>query len=511
MPQNGIFKEYDKNSNSIWDEAEIKDLQTCVQKFASKDGDIASLSRKEMKSFVGYLLSKSNNKQEKISIKDFFKKIQVLQKIYNPTYENMLQLNSFSSSDLDRVLQENEHFHILPSSDNKLEISSYRKEINYNYIFNKQGLIEYSTKENDEWSEAPFSKEFINEHIEDYNNSIVQDIINRRFDPSDWSKSEIEKMKITHQGKTTNIAKDENGYYSIEELNSNGENRILQSAELNTETNTLVLTKSATSPEGIHSEFLQDIRETSQIISYRITDASGNILLDKKSTLSKVDVSPETYNYTITEFNTTQTFEVLIAGNAITIKNLDNDSEHVINLVDYVQNNDNLNFFMNILKKVPANQLFLMSSEKLNDLIKADYLYDGGCKQNEDKFDIEIGKYDNDLSYFETFMHEYGHFIDNTSGNIGSNPELKEIYKTEYENFIKNSTRKDREILEHIVNGFVYEDKVPLAECVAEANALLTAGVTTSPNQLRLFHYQKYFPRTICKIEELIFNATQNR
>ena len=61
MPQNGIFKEYDKNSNSIWDEAEIKDLQTCVQKFASKDGDIASLSRKEMKSFVGYLLSKSNN------------------------------------------------------------------------------------------------------------------------------------------------------------------------------------------------------------------------------------------------------------------------------------------------------------------------------------------------------------------------------------------------------------------------------------------------------------------
>ena len=62
-----------------------------------------------------------------------------------------------------------------------------------------------------------------------------------------------------------------------------------------------------------------DISLDRLIISYRITDASGNILLDKKSTLSKVDVSPETYNYTITEFNTTQNFEVQINDNSIKI------------------------------------------------------------------------------------------------------------------------------------------------------------------------------------------------
>jgi len=294
------------------------------------------------------------------------------------------------------------------------------------------------------------------------------------------------------------------------EIKPNNEVNILQKVEFNNETAVSITTRATTSPEGIQSEFKQELSDISQSLSYRITDINGNVILDKQSMLILKSDSPEIYSYQITEFNKIQNFEVQINENSIRIKNIDNELEHIINLSDYIKNSDNIGFFMNILKKVPANQLYLISPEKLNELIKDSCLYDGGCRSNEEKFDIEIGSYDDNLSYFNTFMHEYGHYIDNLSGNIGNNIELKEIYKLEYENFVKNTTTKEQKILEHIVNEYYYNEDCNLSECVAETNALLNAGLTTAPGQLRLYYYQKYFPRTICKIEELIFNATQN-
>lgn len=511
MPENGIFKNYDTISNSIWDKAEIQNLQKCISKFANEDGNSESLSETEFNNYKNDLLSKAYNEKDRRLIKDFFNNIQVFKKGSFASYKNLLQLNSFYSQDLDRILRELENFQIIASDDKKLQLSSYKEGIDYNFTFNKKGLIEYSTKENDEWAEKPFSKEFINEYIEYKEKDIILDVINRRYDPNDWSKYDIEKMEIKQNDKTINITKDKNGFYSIQEIKPNNKVNILQKVKFNDETGILTTTRATTSPEGIQSEFKQELSETSQSLSYRITNVNGNVILDKQSMLILKSDSPEIYSYQITEFNKTQNFEVQINENSIKIKNINNDLEHIINLSDYIKNSDNMDFFMNILKKIPANQLYLISPENLNELIKGDYLYDGGCsKSNEKKFNIEIGSYDDNLSYFNIFMHEYGHYIDNLSGNIGNNIELKEIYKLEYENFVENTTTKEQKILEHIVNEYYYNEDCNLSECVAETNALLNAGLTTAPNQLRLYYYQKYFPKTICKIEELIFNATQH-
>ena len=132
-------------------------------------------------------------------------------------------------------------------------------------------------------------------------------------------------------------------------------------------------------------------------------------------------------------------------------------------------------------------------------------------KADNNKRNIEIGQYDNEQSYLQVFLHEYGHFIDFVSNkDISSDSELKEIYKIEYENFKKNTTSGDKMILEHIVCDEYCEPGTPVKECVAEANAVLNVGLTTSPNQLRTYYYQKYFPRTICKIEELISKTVEN-
>jgi len=506
MLENGIFKTYDKNSNSIWDEVEIQTLKNDISKFANQDGDSEALSEAEFNDYQKDLLSKANSKEERCLIKDFFQNVKIFKKSFGSSYETVLQLNSFRSQELDRVLQELEFFYIA-SLDEMLQISSLKNGIDYTYTFDKQGLVEYSTRENDEFAQVPFSKEFIKQYTENYSNNYKQEITFRRFDPKDWSKYDIVEMQTEHNGVRTIVAKQEDGYLNIKEIDSNGEISVLQNDTFNNETNTFVLTKISTSPEGVKSEFKQEISDTVQSLTYRIIDPDGNILLDKSSSLIKIKNTPETYSYKVNEFNTTQNFELSILGNSIKIKNSANGQEHAIDLADYLENDNNMEFFMNILKKVPANQLFLITSEKLNNLIKDDYLYDGGCKANNDKFDIEIGKYDNELSYFNVFMHEYGHFIDNVSDNISSNSELKTIYKAEFENFTNNVTSEDKNILSHIANDFVYKDGEPLKECVAEANAILTAGIETGPNQLRLYYYQKYFPRTICKIEELIFNA----
>ena len=509
MLENSVFKNYDKISNSIWDEIEIQTLQNDISKFIGEDGNSDSLSETELNNYKNDLLSNAYNEKDKRLIKDFFNNIQVFKKCSFASYKDLLLLNSFHSQDLDRILRELEYFQITSSDDENLQISSHKNGIDYTYTFDKQGLIEYSTRENDEFAPVPFSKEFIKQYTENYSNNYKQEITFRRFDPNDHGKYDITKMETEHNGVTTKIIKQDNGYLKIEEINSNGEIRDLQNATYNKETKTFILTKISTSPEGVKSEFKQEISDTVQSLTYRIIDSDGNVLLDKSSCVTKINEAPETYSYEVKEFNTHQIFKLSIIGNSIEIKNCDNGLEHTIELADYTENNNDMEFFMNILKKVPANQLFLMTSEKLNKLIKDDYLYDGGCKANNDKFDIEIGKYNNELSYFNVFMHEYGHFIDNVSDNISSNSELKTIYKAEFENFTNNVTSEDKNILSHIANDFVYKDGEPLKECVAEANAILTAGIETGPNQLRLYYFQKYFPRTICKIEELIFNATQ--
>ena len=439
MLENGIFKNYDTNSNSIWDKAEIQTLKNDISKFANEDGDSESLSETEFNNYQRDLLSKANNEQDKNFIKDFFNNIQVFKKYYWISYKNVLQLNAFKSQDLDRILRELEYFQITSSDDENLQISSYKDGINYNYTFDRNGLIEYSTIENDEWAEKPFSKIEINKHIEDKNKGMVQNITYRRFDPNDHGKYDITKMETEHNGVTTKVIKQDNGYLKIEEINSNGEIRDLQNATYNKETKTFVLTKISTSLEGVKSEFKQEISDTVQSLTYRIIDSDGNVLLDKSSCVTKINEAPETYSYEVNEFNTTQNFELSIIGNSIKIKNCDNGLEHTIELADYTENNKDMEFFMNILKRVPPNQLFLITLENLNQMKTYDFLYDGGCKPNNNKFDIQIGKYDNELSYFNVFMHEYGHFIDNVSDNISSNSELKTIYKAEFENFTNNA------------------------------------------------------------------------
>jgi len=251
-------------------------------------------------------------------IKDFFQNVKIFKKSFGSSYETVLQLNSFRSQELDRVLQELEFFYIA-SLDEMLQISSLKNGIDYTYTFDKQGLVEYSTRENDEFAQVPFSKEFIKQYTENYSNNYKQEITFRRFDPKDWSKYDIVEMQTEHNGVRTIVAKQEDGYLNIKEIDSNGEISVLQNDTFNNETNTFVLTKISTSPEGVKSEFKQEISDTVQSLTYRIIDPDGNILLDKSSSLIKIKNTPETYSYKVNEFNTTQNFELSILGNSIKI------------------------------------------------------------------------------------------------------------------------------------------------------------------------------------------------
>ncbi|MCQ2739233.1 MAG: hypothetical protein MJ237_03275 [bacterium] len=511
IPENSIFKEYDKNNNSIWDDTEIKNIQDEVLKFACMDNNPETFTQKEFKKYFKDILSKINDKKEKSTIKDFYKKIQLYGKIQIQTYQQLLQVMSFQSEDLYKVLESNKSFWIQELSEEFIQLSTYDDSEQNSYVLDKNGLVEYIKKEDDEWAEIPFSKEFINAYDENYSNGIKEKIKYRRYDPNDYSKYDIQEMVTSQNGTTIIISKQENGLYLIEEKDSTGNIKYIQKTTYDENTQTNILSRNTISPEGVETKLLSESNVNMKKITFSIIDQNGVILLDKSSTLSKTSNNPEKYLYELSEFNTTQNFEISIIDNSIEIKNIDNGSNHVINLVNYVKKENDIDFFMNILKKIPANQLYLLTEEHLNGLMRGEYKYDGCCfPQKDGKMDIEIGEYDNFQSYLNTFMHEYGHFIYDVSGNnIGNNVELKEIFKAEYENYLKNTTISDRKILEHIINEGCYESENGLSECTADTNAIMNAGVTTSPHQLRLYYLQKYFPKTILKIEKLIFMQTR--
>ena len=65
MLENSVFKNYDKISNSIWDEIEIQTLQNDISKFIGEDGNSDSLSETELNNYKNDLLSNAYNEKDK--------------------------------------------------------------------------------------------------------------------------------------------------------------------------------------------------------------------------------------------------------------------------------------------------------------------------------------------------------------------------------------------------------------------------------------------------------------
>jgi len=286
-------------------------------------------------------------------------------------------------------------------------------------------------------------------------------------------------------------------------MHPNGIGEILQLAMLDPISGARNVQKHFTSPDGTQTEyFYEETPEGTRILNYKITDKDGNILLDKNSTFHQ-----ENENKFISSTNG-HAYIIEFVNNNIKVTDSRSKKEYFIHLGDKLKNAVNpedKNFVLNMLKYVPPEQLIMMNHIPLteigywgeNPINNAHFFVDF---EQEDR-EINIGKYDNySTSEIEmlqnVFLHEFGHYVDSqietgTTDYISGNEELLEIFKQEYENFIKYTTSQQQ----NDINYLIHNKKT---ELVAESNLLLNAQEPA--HAMRAMYLQQYFPRTIAKI-----------
>ena len=271
--------------------------------------------------------------------------------------------------------------------------------------------------------------------------------------------------------------------------------------------------KDFVSPDGVKTEYYyEESADNVQIMTYKITDKNGQILLDKNQTIQQIS------NNKVITSSDGNIYEAVFEKNKLIITDKSNNTTKTFDISSKFIT-EGKNVIIQILKQVQTNLLMVMDNLPIQAI---SYDQDGSqtdfrnnARWNSKNKFIQIGYYD-DVNNTENakaatnkvlsvFLHEYGHYLDSeidseNNNAISGDSELNAIFEEEFNAFIATSDGRQQAYISY----FTEYDKVRAAqERVAEGNMLLN----TIPNKqfaIRSQYYQQNFPRTIAKIQELL-------
>ncbi|MBD5402314.1 hypothetical protein HDR58_05885 [bacterium] len=274
----------------------------------------------------------------------------------------------------------------------------------------------------------------------------------------------------------------------------------VQHYTIDEKTGNMVIEKNLESPDGTSTEYYYEESENLQILSYKITDKNGDLLMYREQTIQQL--GPNSFISSINDHAYCIKFE----DSNITV--FDEKSGKTAKIpIDGKVSEESRDYVLAILRQVPGNQLMLMDRFPINKILVGD----GRALRNNafwcavDK-EINISELEGNEDFLDSittiFMHEYGHYVDTDAegfiGDISGDETLDMIYQEELKNFYKYSTIEQQDYIDY----FTTFDGAA-GERVAETNLL----TNTKPNgitALRSFYLQMFFPKTIAKISELI-------
>lgn len=289
-----------------------------------------------------------------------------------------------------------------------------------------------------------------------------------------------------------------NGVLNIKYIMPNGSEKIISKADFDEKTGITTIKKNLTSLDGTKTEYIsKEDKNGNKKSKYKITDKNGNVLLDKTSSLKKLDEN----KFISTEND--KKYEITIDEKNLNIKDLNSNENTNINLEKFIDNNKEV--VVNLLKKAPATELIALS--KTTKTI-----------QNVDDVKSSFNRSEKTLKTGEnlsSLLHELGHakdFINISESNsdnwykkgaISNNKNVVKTFEEEKELFNKSFPTTQRE---HI-NYFI-EDEFGLSEAVAESNMLLNYHCTDDLTVIRAHYLQQYFPKTIASINNTMTEST---
>lgn len=278
------------------------------------------------------------------------------------------------------------------------------------------------------------------------------------------------------------------GILNIKYIMPDGLEKIISKAEFDEKTGITTIKKNLTSLDGTKTEYIsKEDKDGNKKSKYKITDKDGNVLLDKTSSLKKLDEN----KFISTEND--KKYEITLDEKNLNIKDLDSNKNTNIKLEKFINNNKEI--VVNLLKKVPATELIALS--KTTKTI-----------QNVDDVKSSFNRSEKTLKTGEnlsSLLHELGHAKDfiNISdshnwykeGAISNNKNVLKAFEEEKELFNKSFPTTQRE---HI--NYFTENEFGLTETVAESNMLLNYHCTDNLTAVRAHYLQQYFPKTIASI-----------
>ena len=288
-----------------------------------------------------------------------------------------------------------------------------------------------------------------------------------------------------------------NGVYNVSKTYPDGRVEDIVKAQKLENGNTLV-EKNLTSPEGVKTKYrYEDDVTGNRIMSYKITDTDGKVLMNQSSTFEVLDE-----NHFITSRNQ-KSYDIKFNPDSIQVKNIQSGETRTINIEEFtVGTQDSI---IPLLKKIPGDELFQMKEINLKSLA-AQENFDNAA-YSPDNETIRIGE-----KYLDAgvLLHEFGHAKDEIafkeiSAKIVNEPSLRDTYEQEKTAAREFHSEAELDHLAYFGADYHYLGSDKLKEGIAESNMILDLLPEHEVNAIRSHYWMQDFPRVIAKLAPLLY------
>lgn len=203
----------------------------------------------------------------------------------------------------------------------------------------------------------------------------------------------IEEVRLTPSCSVNN--------FNISITDKKGKMIPVQWASYDEKTGTTNVQKDFISPSGTKTQYYMEENDDFKLMEYKIVNKFGKVLMDRKQTIQKVSE-----NEYITSLNN-DVYKTVFNENSIVITQTKTGKTKTIDLNNLIKKKSDKDFYMNILKQVPANLLV-----HIDEFLQLEHNYkdENACANSKM---INFGSFGD--FYAESlpgiFMHEFGHYL----------------------------------------------------------------------------------------------------
>ena len=315
----------------------------------------------------------------------------------------------------------------------------------------------------------------------------------------------LKEIIITDKYKEFSEPSEIKGVFNTKRIYNDGREEQISSGVIDKKSGIKIIKKDMLSFDGTRTLYeYSDDPLGNRIVDYKILDKSGKTLYKNSEAFEVIDEN---------------TFISSKNDKSYTIKYSDNDNK--LNIFDN-QTKDNVEIDLHMfifgskdklipaLKKVSGDELIKMS-KNVNRLFQQDDSLTSCYKPGEK----DVTTCSNDY----ILIHELGHAKDMKDYDtstfktkdatekllISANKDVLDIYLNEKNLFNTNFSTNQRENIDYFINGTGrYTASRSVKETIAEINAIINACNNVEKYSLRSEYLQRYFPRTISKLAEIL-------